>query len=286
MKPVPAELSTKTNYLDFLTKVDPLVLLKASVILIISTALTIWLSKIIRKQVGKHYSPHVGLLTSRLFSYTLYTIILISFLKSLGFEVSALLGTAGIIGIAVGFASQTSVSNIISGLFLIGERPFELNDIVTIGEISGVVISIDLLSIKLRTFDNRYVRVPNEMLIKTPLTNVTRFPIRRIDLQIGVAYKEDIKRVKQVLIEIAKNEPECLNYPEPMVVFNDFGSSSLDLLFYVWSTKTNWMKVKNKLMDAIKERFDKEGIELPFPHVSVYAGSVTEPMPIKVINDK
>jgi len=281
-----AATATKTNYLDFLTKLDPMVLLKSVIILIIGIAVTVWVGKIIRKQVGKHYSLHVGLLTSRFFTYSAFTIIVISFLKSLGFEVSALLGTAGIIGIAIGFASQTSVSNIISGLFLIGERPFELNDIVSIGDVTGVVISIDLLSIKLRTFDNRFVRVPNEMLIKTPLTNVTRFPIRRIDLQVGVAYKEDIKRVKEVLLELAKNEPDCLNYPEPMVVFNDFGASSLDLLFYVWSTKENWVKVKNQLMDSIKERFDKEGIELPFPHVSVYTGSVTEPMPIKVVNEE
>jgi len=269
----------------FLTKIDPLMLLRAGILLIMGVIITLWLGKFIKKQVGKRYSPHVGLLASRSFIYTFLVLIIISFLKTLGFEVSALLGTAGVIGIAIGFASQTSVSNIISGLFLIGERPFELNDIVSINDNTGVVISIDLLSIKLRTFDNRYVRIPNEMLIKTPFTNVTRFPIRRIDLKIGVAYKEDLKKVRAVLMEIAKNEPDCLNYPEPMAVFNDFGNSSLDLLFYVWSTKQNWVKVKNSLMDAIKERFDEEGIEIPFPHISVYAGSVTDPMPIKIVDD-
>ena len=272
----------KSDYLDFFTKIDPMVLLKSVIILVVGIAITLWVAKIVKKQVGKHYSPHVGMLTSRLITYTALTLIIISFMKSLGFEVSALLGTAGIIGIAIGFASQTSVSNIISGLFLIGERPFELNDIVSVNDITGVVISIDLLSIKLRTFDNRFVRIPNEMLIKTTFTNITRFPIRRIDLNVGVAYKEDIKRVKSILLEIAKAEPDCLNHPEPMVVFNEFGSSSLNLLFYVWSTKENWVKVKNLLMDAIKERFDQEGIEIPFPHVSVYTGSATTPMPVKM----
>lgn len=276
--------TVNTDFLAFLTKINPMVLLRAGIILIAGVALTLWLGKFIKKQVGKRYSPHVGLLASRFFVYTFLTLIIISFLKTLGFEVGALLGTAGVIGIAIGFASQTSVSNIISGLFLIGERPFELNDIVSINDNTGVVISIDLLSIKLRTFDNRYVRIPNEMLIKTPFTNVTRFPIRRIDLKIGVAYKENLKKVRTILMEIAKNEPDCLNYPEPMAVFNDFGDSSLDLLFYVWSTKQNWVKVKNALMDAIKERFDEEGIEIPFPHVSVYTGSVTEPMPVKIVN--
>ena len=277
--------ATNTDFLDFLTKIDPFVLLRAAIILIAGAALTIWLGKIIKKQVGKRYSPHVGLLASRFFVYTFLTLIIISFLKTLGFEVGALLGTAGVIGIAIGFASQTSVSNIISGLFLIGERPFDLNDIVSVNDNTGVVISIDLLSIKLRTFDNRYVRIPNEMLIKTPFTNVTRFPIRRIDLKVGVAYKEDLKKVRAILMDIAKNEPDCLNYPEPMAIFNDFGNSSLDLLFYVWSTKQNWVKVKNALMDAIKARFDEEGIEIPFPHVSVYTGSVTEPMPVKMVNN-
>lgn len=273
------------DFLAFLTKIDPLVLLRAAIFLIVGVVVTLWLGKLMKKQVGKRYSAHVGLLASRFVIYTFMTLIIISFLKSLGFEVGALLGTAGVIGIAIGFASQTSVSNIISGLFLIGERPFDLNDIVSINDNTGVVISIDLLSVKLRTFDNRYVRIPNEMLIKTPFTNVTRFPIRRIDLKIGVAYKEDIKKVRAILMEIAKNEPDCLNYPEPMAIFNDFGSSSLDLLFYVWSTKQNWVKVKNALMDAIKERFDEEGIEIPFPHISVYTGSVTDPMPIKIMDD-
>jgi len=275
----------KTSYLDFLTKINPVILLKAAIFLVVGIIITFWLGRFIKKQVSKRYSPHVGLLTSRLVIYISLALIIISFLKTLGFEVSALLGTAGIIGIAIGFASQTSVSNIISGLFLIGERPFELNDIVSIEGNTGVVISIDLLSIKLRTFDNRYVRIPNELLIKTPFTNVTRFPIRRIDLKIGVAYKEDIKKVRALLLKIAKNEPDCLNYPEPMVVFDDFGSSSLDLLFYVWSTKQNWVKVKNAMMDAIKERFDGEGIEIPFPHVTVYTGSVTKPMPIKIVDE-
>jgi small-conductance mechanosensitive channel len=273
------------DFLAFLTKIDPLVLFRAAIFLIVGVVVTLWLGKLIKKQVSKRYSPHVGLLASRFFVYTFLVLIIISFLKALGFEVGALLGTAGVIGIAIGFASQTSVSNIISGLFLIGERPFDLNDIVSINDNTGVVISIDLLSIKLRTFDNRYVRIPNEMLIKTPFTNVTRFPIRRIDLKIGVAYKEDLKKVRAILMEIAKNEPDCLNYPEPMAIFNDFGSSSLDLLFYVWSTKQNWIKVKNALMEAIKERFDEEGIEIPFPHISVYSGSVTNPMPIEVVNE-
>ncbi|MBE0649621.1 MAG: mechanosensitive ion channel family protein [Bacteroidales bacterium] len=277
--------TSNPNFLAFLTKLDPVILLRAAIFLIVGVAVTLWLGKFIKKQVGKRYSPHVGLLASRFFIYTFLSLIIISFLKTLGFEVSALLGTAGVIGIAIGFASQTSVSNIISGLFLIGERPFELNDIVSVNDNTGVVISIDLLSIKLRTFDNRFVRIPNEMLIKTPFTNVTRFPIRRIDLKIGVAYKEDLKKVRAVLMEIAKNEPDCLNYPEPMAVFNDFGDSSLDLLFYVWSTKQNWVKVKNSLMDAIKERFDEEGIEIPFPHVSVYTGSVTGPMPVKIVEE-
>src|SRR5699024_2454555 len=118
-----------------------------------------------------------------------------------GISLAPLLGAAGIAGVALGFASQTSVSNIISGLFLIAESPFKVDDIITVKSTTGVVLSIDILLVKLRTFDNQYVRIPNETLIKTEVTNITRFPIRRLNTTISVAYKEDIGQVREILME-------------------------------------------------------------------------------------
>ncbi len=260
-------------------------LARLGILIIIGLPAILMTAKWARGYFTQKYSPQTGMILSKLVSYTGIVIIIISVLNELGFKLTHLLGAAGIVGIAVGFASQTSVSNIISGLFLITEKSFQVNDIITVQGITGVVLSIDVLSVKMRTFDNKFVRIPNETIIKSEVINVTRFPIRRVDIGIGVAYKEDISRVRQILLEIAKNNPTCLNEPEPMVVFSDFGSSSLDLKFLVWAEKTEWLKLKNSIMEEIKVAFDREGIEIPFPHLSLYSGSITDPLPIRVVSE-
>lgn len=205
-------------------------------------------------------------------------------LHELGFKLEALLGAAGIVGVAVGFASQTSLSNLISGIFLIGERPFEVGDVISTNSVTGIVLSVDLLSVKLRTFDNRFVRIPNETLIKSEVTNITRFPIRRIDITIGVGYGEDLRRVMALLREIADKNPLCLDEPEPTLLFTRFGDSSLEILFGVWATKEDFLAVQQGLMLEIKERFDAEGIEIPFPQRSVHLEATT-PLPVRVVQE-
>ncbi len=259
--------------------------LKILVIIIIGFFALLWITKITRKTVEKKFSAQMGLIVSKIILYTGLFILLTTVLRELGFKLTTLLGAAGVVGIAIGFAAQTSVSNIISGFFLIAEKPFEVNDVITVAGKTGVVLSIDMLSIKLRTFDNKFIRIPNETLIKNELINITKFPIRRVDIPIGIAYKEDIEKVRDILLGIAKNEPLCLNEPEPVVVVVGFGNSSVDLLLLVWALKDDWFKLKNILIEEIKKRFDEEGIEIPFPHVSVYTGSVTQPFPVEIISN-
>jgi len=270
------------NVFNFkITQIYPVI--KVIVLILIGGALLLFTSKALRKYLTKRFSAQLGLIISKTILYTGISLILVSALRELGFQLTTLLGAAGIIGIAVGFASQTSISNIISGIFLITDQAFEINDVISVSNTTGVVLSIDLLSVKLRTFDNKFVRIPNETLIKSELTNITRFPIRRIDIPVGVAYKENIGKVRDILLDIAKQEPLCLNEPEPMVIMAGFGSSSVDLLLLVWAIKTDWLKVKNAITETIKQRFDEEGIEIPFPHLSVYSGSATKPFPIDFI---
>ena len=260
--------------------------IKVVVLILIGGALLLFASKALRKYFSKRFSAQLGLIVSKTVLYIGMSLLLISVLREFGFKLTTLLGAAGIVGIAVGFASQTSVSNIISGLFLITDKAFEINDVISVGNTNGIVLSIDLLSVKLRTFDNKFVRIPNEMLIKTELTNITRFPIRRIDFPVGVAYKENIGRVRDLLLDIAMKEPLCLSETEPMVVMTGFGSSSVDFLLLVWTVKTDWLKVKNAITEMIKKRFDEEGVEIPFPHMSIYSGSATNPFPINIFSDK
>jgi small-conductance mechanosensitive channel len=237
------------------------------------------------KVTGSHLDAHVGMLARRVVYYLVLVLFLVSALRELGFNLGVLLGAAGILSVAVGFASQTSASNLISGLFLLGERPFAVGDVITVGNTTGEVMSVDLLSVKIRTFDNRFVRIPNETMIKSEVTTLTRFPIRRYDVQLGIAYKEDIARAREVLMAVADRNPLCLEEPKPLFIFLGFGDSALNFQFSVWAARENFLDVRNSIQEEIKLAFDDAGIEIPFPHRTLYAGSATEPFPVRVVED-
>jgi len=239
----------------------------------------------VRRWASRAYSPQRGLVLEKVLFYPSFLVIVITALSHLGFQLAPLMGAAGIMGIAIGFASQTSVSNIISGFFLIAEEPFAVNDVIQVGDLTGQVLTIDMLSVKLRTFDNKLVRIPNETLVKSQVTNATRFPIRRMDIPVSIAYKENLGRVRDVLLEVAERNPRILLEPEPLVIFQGYGDSSVDLLFTAWTRTQGWLEVKNLAYEEIKERLDAEGIEIPFPHVTIYTGTVTDPFPIRVVKD-
>lgn len=244
---------------------------------------------LVARLVQKKMTPHGLMLLKRGIFYGFFTLLAISALQQLGFDLHVLLGAAGILTVAIGFASQTSASNLISGLFLMIERPFSVSDVVQVGTITGEVISIDLLSIKLRTFDNLFVRIPNETMIKTEVITLTKFPIRRFDLKLGVAYKEDIDQVKQLLMEIAEKNPLCLEEPAPLFIFTGFGASSIDIQFSVWAQRENFLQMKNSLFETVKKVFEQNNIEIPFPHMTFYTGSETESLPVSLmdnVNDK
>lgn len=232
----------------------------------------------------RRLTPQGAMLASKGVRYGILTIVALTLLASFGIRLTALLGAAGVVGIAIGFAAQTSLSNLISGLFLVFERPFQVGDVLQVDDIMGTVQNIDLLAVNLRTFDNRFVRIPNEALIKTRFINITRYGIRRLDIDIGVAYKEDIERVTRVLADVADRNPNSLDEPAPIVLFKGFGDSSLNFMLGVWFEKADMLILRNSIMREIKRRFDAEGIEIPFPHRSLYTGSMTDPFPIRIVD--
>lgn len=262
---------------------DILVLvIRVLITLVVGLALARLLAGLAARIAARRGSAQGVMITRRFVFYGLLALTTFAVLEALGVELSVLLGAAGILTVALGFASQTSASNVISGLFLLGERPFSVGDVIRVGETSGEVLSVDLLSVKLRTFDNLYVRVPNETIIKTEVVNLTHYPIRRFDMQVGVAYKEDLERVEEVLRAVAERNPLCLIDPEPLIIILGFGNSSIDLQFSVWAQREKWLEMRNSMHREVKQAFDREGIEIPFPHVSLYAGSATGPHPVRI----
>lgn len=205
------------------------------------------------------------LLVKKFSYYVLATLVLAAALNQLGFDLKVILGAAGILTVAIGFAAQTSASNLISGLFLMIDRPFKIGDAVEVDSVKGEVLSIDLLSTKIRTFDNRLVRLPNETMIKNNIVNLSYFPIRRVDLKFGVGYNCSIMKVRDILLDISTRNPLVLDEPEPLFNFEGFGDSAQNVFIAAWTLRDNYVDVQNSMLAEIKARFDREGIEIPFP---------------------
>lgn len=261
----------------YLTVEKTLAFARALAILIVGVLVARLASGVVRRLTESRLEAQQSILLRRVVSYSLLALFSVSALHQLGFNLSVLLGAAGVLTVAIGFASQTSASNVVSGLFLIAEQPFSIGDVIQVGGTSGEVLSIDLLSVKLRTFDNLFVRIPNETLIKTEVRTLTKFPIRRMDLQIGVAYKEQVERVRDLLFELADRNPLCLDEPKPLFIVQGFGDSAVQLQFSPWALRENFLELRNTIQQEIKSAFDAEGIEIPFPQRVVYSGSAVNP---------
>jgi small-conductance mechanosensitive channel len=255
--------------------------LRIGIILLIGLLIISVLEIIVKRLLPKRFSQQRKMLINRFVRYTAIVILFLIIFSELDINLTAIFGAAGVIGIVIGVASQSSIGNIVSGFFLISEKPFEMGDLVRIGDKTGTIYSIDLLSIKIKTPDNLLLRIPNQTVISTEVINVTKFPIRRLDIDLSVAYKEDLEKVMEVIKRVVKRNPFCLDEPEPLFLFKDFGASGINILLGVWFEKANFLKVKNSIFMEIKSTFDAEGIEIPFPHVSIYAGEATKPFPVE-----
>ena len=274
------------DFIDLLKASHLFALTQAALLFIVGFIMARLISSAIVKLVKDKMTAHGQLFLKRSIFYGLLVLVSISALDNIGIDLSILLGAAGIFTVALGFASQTSASNLISGLFLMIERPFSITDVIKVNDVTGEVISIDLLSVKLRTFDNLFVRIPNESMIKSAVTTLTKYPIRRADLKIGIAYKEDIEKVRDILLAIAAKNLICLEEPAPVFILTGFGSSSVDIQFSVWSRRENFLSLKNSMYMEIKKTFDQQGIEIPFPHLSLYAGTATTAFPLSSVAEK
>lgn len=251
---------------------------RASLVLVV----TIILGRIMAAALGRWLGrdePQRGMLIRRGVFYTVAGLGVLGALRELGFDLSVLLGAAGVLTVAFGFASQTSASNLISGLFLIGERAFGVGDVIRVGTTAGEVLAIDMLSVKLRTFDNLYVRLPNEMLIKSELTNLSRFELRRIDLLLRVGYGQDLDEVRELLEKLAGNEPRILEEPKPVFVAQDFEADGVLIKFSVWARREIFLEVRSSLQIAVRREFDANKIAVPGSRMILDGGRIDEPRP-------
>ena len=246
------------------------------VILVVGLLILRIATKTLLRAIGRGLREQNRELIRKTLLYTGATLLLILVLNAAGVSVGALLGAAGVVGIAVGIASQASLSNIISGLFLVSERFFEIGDVVRIGEQSGTIFSIDLLSIKIKTFDNVLIRVPNQQLIEQNIVNITRFPIRRMDLIVTTPIQHRLATVCEALRDAADSCGLILEEPEPLVLFKEFGENGVSVLLGVWFERQHYVNVRNEIVDAVQRVFSERSIPIRTSAIEVSSGGTSD----------
>jgi|SRR5690554_395756 len=235
---------------------------RAAAYLLVGLLLRNLIMRGMRKYVDTHTHPHKAILFKRAISYIVLFLFVIAALSELGFRSGLLLAAAGVLSVAVGFASQTSTSNFISGLFLLSEKSFKVGDIISVHNTRGEVISVDWLAIKLRTFDNLYVRVPNDDLIKSHVINFSKFKVRRIDLHLTMDHKTDLGALEKVLFALVTPRTRYLAEPKPLLFRNQVNTFGIAVQFTVWVEQSDFFEAKSALIDLVINAIQEHGFRL------------------------
>lgn len=218
------------------------------------------ISHLVGRLVENKFSKHLAMLSSRIVYYSLFLLFLVSALHEVGFKLTILLGTAGLFTVALSFASQTAASNLISGVFLLFERPFKVGDVIAIKDIKGTVETIDWLSTKIKTSDNRLIRIPNEGLIKSEITNLSIYPQKRDEIILRIEALQNVANIKSLLKKICDDCIHILPKPGTKILLSQMiDSGGVELKLMYWS-KTDLAAVRDEVLMAIKSTFEQESI--------------------------
>lgn len=235
----------------------------------------IWLSyKIIYHAIKKipksKMKEQYKIVFFKIAKYTYFVVLVMYVLGLFGIKLTALLGAAGIAGVAIGFAAQTSMSNLISGIFVLTEQVVKIGDTITVGDTSGVVDSMDALSVKIHTFDNQLVRIPNSKIIDSNLINFSYYPVRRFTFPVSISYDTDMAFAVETIKKAPDLCPSVLKEPAPLVWYDGFGDSGINMTLAVYFNRDDLVKIKNEVPIAIKKVFDEAGITIPFNQLDVH----------------
>lgn len=251
--------------LDWLTPQQVLSVTSAVALLLGGWLMARLASRAFARLAADRLTPQGVMLGRMATYYAILGLAVVTALDQLGLDLSVLVGAAGLLTVALGFAAQTSASNLISGMFLLGERPFVLGDLIQAGQTTGEVVGIDLMSVKLRTFDNLLVRIPNESLLKSQITNLTHFPLRRVDLELCVPHEVELPHIRKILIDAVAALPSCMDEPKPNVMFVAFADHGVQLKLVAWGTTEGYVGLKSAIADQISATLRQHGIPFAPP---------------------
>lgn len=248
-------------------------LLVPAVVTAVVAALTLWLAPPLGRVLARVLAPAVPKAWRPLLdqSVAVAIVVLVSLvgLELWNVDSGAVLGAAGLFTVALGFAAQTVASNFLSGVFVMIEASIEVGDIVEIDGISGEVLAIEALAVQLRTFDNRRVRIPNERLMKGPLVNLSRHPIRRIDYALEIDQEANLSAAREALLSLAQATPGVLQEPSATVMLRGFERGLAQIQFSVWATREGWIDVRTTVAEGLVGALKEAGTPLGVPRMGV-----------------
>ncbi len=205
-----------------------------------------------------------------LVNMALLVVVIIAAISALGIQTASFIAIFGAAGLAVGLALQGSLSNFAAGVLIVLFRPYKVGDWVEAAGVSGSVDAVQILTTILKTGDNKQVIVPNSQIMDSIITNYSAMDTRRVDMVIGVSYDDDLDKVHKTLKELVEADSRILKDPECKIAVSELGDSSVNFVVRPWVNASDYWGVKFELTEAIKKRFDQEGISFPFPQQDVH----------------
>lgn len=226
------------------------------------------LKKILLK--GRVNEAFSNLLIDNLYKVIIVMSVFVAILSQFGINIKTAITGVGVIGIAIGFAAQDSLSNIIAGFLIFFDKPFLVGDYITIGDNYGRVELITMRSTRIRTQDNKYIVIPNQKIINEVLVDHSTNGDTRIIIKVSIAYRESVSEARRILLDAVADIEGILKKPEPDVVVSLLGDSGVQLLVRVWiKNARREQEIFFKTSEVIKTALESAGIEIPFPHVHI-----------------
>ena len=250
--------------------VTMLKLVTAAAILVIA----LFLLKIITLNLRRHLKdkvekPRLSLII-KIVNYSIIITAIVSVLPLLGINLSGLMVAGGITGLVIGFASQKIVSNLISGIFLMIERPINIGQQVNVDGVAGFVEDIHIFSTIIRTYDGLYVRVPNEKVFTSNIINYVVNVVRRFEYVVGIRYSDDADIAIEIINKLIEDHPLALKNPVPQAFVDNLGDNAVNIIVRIWAPATEWYRLKMEMLWKIKKTLEENGIEISFPQRTVW----------------
>lgn len=225
----------------------------------------------IRKVMEKaSLEPMLVNFLSNIIGSVLLLLVIVFSLSQLGIDTTSLVALLGAAGLAVGLALKDSLSHFAAGVMLILFRPFQVGDFCELDGEMGTVEQITILHTRLKTPDNKVITIPNGNVFSGTMTNFSEQPTRRIDMVFGIGYGSDLLKAKKILEEMCAADERILAEPAPRIAVHELADSSVNIICRPWVNAPDLWPVHWDMMEKVKLRFDEEGIEIPFPQVSVH----------------